>query len=366
MKAAFFWQTHEIMAQISSAIDTDAQTRGSLLRSLHLLNASTDPEFDELVELATTICGKPLGAMTLLDEDTQLMKARVGLKGAPTMPVRDSICQHTVRGDRLMMVEDVGADPRFQTPVIQEELGVRFYAGVPLRSESGCALGALCVMDLQPATLSAGQQRALEILGHQVSKHIQMRERALALAIAASELQKTRDELQVANEKLHSLSMTDALTGLWNRRAFDSQLEMAVIAAQRSGLPIALMLIDADNFKSINDRYGHPYGDTVLRNIAAVLNRVTRAEEIACRFGGEEFAVLMPGHHADAAAVLAERVLASMSLFPWEHGPVTASIGLAMCSKGCSSDDLLDHADAALYRAKRQGRNRVVMYRPES
>ena len=470
-------------------MQADAEQRSSLLRNLQLLSASTDPEFDELVELAANICGKPLGAMTLLDVDTQLMKARVGFKGSRTMPVRESICQYTVRGEGLMMVEDVGIDPRFQNATLQDDLGIRFYAGVPLHSQSGCAVGALRVMDVEPATLDTAQRRALEILGHQVSAHIQMRERANALAAMAmerdrqqrmfntilnhvpvgiylkdrdgrirfynqaladrfridrdawmgktshdlwdsaiaeqimsedkavlnaglvkesfvtvpdahgdssfwksykvpcenvdgepvlaccsidlteqirreSELQKTRDELQLANDKLHSLSLTDALTGLWNRRAFDGSLETAVIASQRNKQPMALMLIDADHFKSINDRYGHPYGDTVLRNIATVLNRTTRAEEIVCRFGGEEFAVLLPGHDEQGAAVLAQRVLESMKLFPWEHDPVTVSIGLAMCCHSCSSDELLDHADDALYQAKSGGRNRAVVYQP--
>ena len=175
------------------------------------------------------------------------------------------------------------------------------------------------------------------------------------------ELQRIREQLEEANRKLHSLALTDALTGLWNRRAFNTQLETRIVAAQRSGEGMALMLIDADHFKSINDRHGHTYGDSVLRNFAVVLNRVKRAEDIACRFGGEEFAVLMPVIDIQAAQTLAKRIMDSLRLFPWENEPVTVSIGLAMCSETCTSEDLIQAADSALYRAKREGRNRVAL-----
>jgi diguanylate cyclase (GGDEF)-like protein/PAS domain S-box-containing protein len=465
-----------------------AHRRGEILRRLGLMSPDPEPDFDELVSLAAAICEKPLGAMTLLDETTQSIKARVGFGGSRLYPVENSICQYTIRGDGLMIVEDVGSDPRFRdNKAISEDSGIRFYAGMPLVSEDGQALGALCVMDVQPSTLSAAQQSGLAVLGRQISHQIQVRERALVMermvlerereqvmfstildhvpvgvylkdssghfrfynrtfadrfsidrelwlgktsydlwdkatadritaeeqfilhserpqeslvttpefdgAITQwknykapcqsadgepmlsccsidltephrreTELQRIREELEEANHKLQSLALTDALTGLWNRRAFDAQLETGIIAAQRKKHGMALMLIDADHFKSINDRYGHPYGDAVLRNLAVVLNRVKRAEDIACRFGGEEFAVLMPVIDIAAAHTLALRIMSSLSLFPWEKEPVTVSIGLAMCSDTCTSDELIDDADAALYRAKHEGRNRVVLH----
>ena len=357
---------------------------------------------------------------------------------------------------------------------------------MPLISQEGHALGALCVMDVEPSTLSDSQQRALTVLGHQISNQIQLRERALVMKrmglererehemfttildhvpvgvylkdreghiqfynrtiaerfgidrdawigktsydlwdratadeIAAeeelilkssrphesvittpepggatmiwknfkapcwnadgdpmlsccsidlteptrreAELQRIREELEEANRKLSSLALTDGLTGLWNRRAFDAQLETNIVAAQRSGHGLALMLIDVDHFKSINDRHGHSYGDSVLRSLAVVLNRAKRAEDVACRFGGEEFAVLLPVIDIHAAHMLAQRIMDSLQLFPWENEPVTVSIGLAMCSETCKSDELIDDADTALYRAKREGRNRVVL-----
>ena len=177
-----------------------------------------------------------------------------------------------------------------------------------------------------------------------------------------AELQCIRKELEEANHKLSTLALTDALTGLWNRRAFDAQLETSIMAAQRSKHGMALMLIDVDRFKNINDRYGHPFGDSVLRNLAALLSRVKRAEDIACRFGGEEFAVLMPFVDIEGARKLARRIMESLRVFQWEKEPITVSIGLAMCSDACSSDEMIDDADTALYRAKHEGRNRVVVH----
>ena len=471
----------------TTAEHESAHHRGQLLRQLGLMTADPEADFDEIVGLAAAICEKPLGAMTLLDETTQLMKARIGLTGSRTMPVKDSICRHTIGGTNLMMVEDVGNDPRFHgNKTLSEDAGIRFYAGMPLVSLSGQTLGALCVMDVEPSTLSEAQQRALTILGRQISQQIQLRERARTMERMAlerkreqdmfttildhvpvgvylkdreghlrfynetiaerfgidrqawigktsydlwdratadqitaeeqrilmtsepcesfsttpepdgattlwknfkalcqnadgepmlsccsidltepnrreAELQGIRAELEEANHKLSSLALTDALTGLWNRRAFDTQLQTGIVAAQRTQHGMALMLIDVDHFKSINDRHGHPYGDSVLRNLAIVLNRAKRAEDVACRFGGEEFAILLPVIGIEAAHILAQRIMDSLRLFPWAKEPVTVSIGLAMCSDTCTSDDLIHDADTALYRAKREGRNRVVL-----
>ena len=460
--------------------------RQVLLHLLGLADTSPEQEFAEIVELAATICHKPMGAMTMLSDTENYTKATVGLP-ASRVPLKESVCRFTVLQADVMMVEDTHADHRFDEhgTMIHSEGGIRFYAGMPLTTADGTRVGALCVMDTAPSTLSAEQVRALEVLGRQISSRLQLRERAAAVAQMASDLEATRgmfdtilntvpveiylkdadgrirfynqkvadrfrisrtewigktshdlwdkeiaddiaredvyvlrsgrshesfseipepdgrtsywrsmkvpceippdeqllaccsvdmteqmererklqeiqDELEEANRKLNSLALTDALTGLWNRRAFDARLETHVIAAQRSKQPMALMLLDVDNFKSVNDRFGHPYGDVVLRHMAAVLNRVKRAEDVACRFGGEEFAILMPDSTIDGAQQLAGRIIEALHNFPWEKELITASLGLAMCPENCSSDELVDSADSALYRAKRTGKDRMV------
>ena len=171
-----------------------ARRRGEILRQLGLMEERDEHEFDDLVELAAAICGKPIGAMTLQDEETQLLKARIGLQGGRTMPVRESVCQHTIRGSELFEVEDLSVDGRFLSSInFQRETDVRFYAGMPLTTLDGTPVGALCVMDTRPAQLSPLQRRALEILGRQASDQIQLRERARAIADMVEERERGRE-----------------------------------------------------------------------------------------------------------------------------------------------------------------------------
>ncbi len=468
-------------------VDLAGQRRGDLLRELQLLDGSPDPEMDDLVTLATVICGKPMGAVTLLDETTLTTRARVGISGATTVPVEDSMCQFTVRGTELIVVEDLQHQAGLHHAQQWLDAGIRFYAGMPLVSEGGLAIGALCVMDLQPSTLTPEQQTMMAILSRQVSRLLQTRRHAIAMERMArererekrvidlildhvpvsiylkdragrlryynraladrfridrstwlgktnydiwpreiadalkvtedkvfetgqpnigfasvpepdgstshfktfetrcisvddqpmlagsaidlteqirreEELRRVRDELQDANGKLSSLALTDSLTGLWNRRAFNARLETDMIASHRNKRSLSLLLLDVDYFKSINDRFGHPYGDLVLRELAAILNTCKRAEDVAARFGGEEFAILLPETGIPAARHLAERILKAMRTHAWDKTPVTVSIGVAMCQPNCVSDTLIDEADSALYRAKRGGRDRVVLH----
>jgi diguanylate cyclase (GGDEF)-like protein len=174
-------------------------------------------------------------------------------------------------------------------------------------------------------------------------------------------------ELQAANQQLLILSTTDALTGLANRRQFDSILDKEWRRAQRQGIPIALVLTDVDHFKLFNDTYGHQGGDECLRRIASVLaDHAQRAGDLAARYGGEEFAIIMPGADPDDALAWAEAVRqAVMELgIPHKHsqnGIVTLSAGISSMqpAEGLSPADLIAQADKALYHAKEMGRNQV-------
>jgi diguanylate cyclase (GGDEF)-like protein len=165
---------------------------------------------------------------------------------------------------------------------------------------------------------------------------------------------------------LETLAATDALTRLPNRRAFIAHLEQyaqdLVRGTQQSG---AVLMIDLDFFKRINDSYGHGVGDKVLQQTASVIRHTLRADDVAGRLGGEEFAVLLPGAPADHACEVAERLRAAIADVRVEVNEglvhVTASIGVhAIADATLSSDDWLARADSALYRAKHEGRNRVV------
>ena len=170
---------------------------------------------------------------------------------------------------------------------------------------------------------------------------------------------------------LHQLlakrAMIDGLTGLWNRAYFEISLNKEVSASRRTGTPLSCIMVDVDHFKSINDRYGHPFGDQTLRVVADVISTGRRPNDTVCRYGGEEFAILAAGTDTQGAATLAERVRAAVAacrlIAHGEHVPVTCSFGIAELSTA-TAPMLVQCADEALYRAKRAGRNRVEIADP--
>ena len=173
-------------------------------------------------------------------------------------------------------------------------------------------------------------------------------------------------ELRQSVNNTMALAVTDELTGLYNRRYFDRHLNVMLGKALEQDRDIALMILDIDHFKAVNDNHGHDVGDAVLREFAARLKRNIRGVDLACRFGGEEFVVLMPDTDTGQAEAVAERVRQSMAEKPFEVGPsrplsVTVSAGVALNeSHADTPESLVKRADVALYRAKREGRNRVI------
>jgi diguanylate cyclase (GGDEF)-like protein len=171
--------------------------------------------------------------------------------------------------------------------------------------------------------------------------------------------------LRTLNEQLEQLALTDALTGLLNRRALTDLARQEIAHSQRQHRPLALMMVDIDHFKSINDRFGHQAGDMVLRQAAAVIKRVIRAGDTLVRYGGEEFVLLAPDTDQGGALELSERIRQSLRSEPFgtEQGriSVTASFGVTMLHEDDTDpEQLLRRADDALYMAKANGRDRVI------
>jgi diguanylate cyclase (GGDEF)-like protein len=173
-------------------------------------------------------------------------------------------------------------------------------------------------------------------------------------------------ELAKLSEQLRALSTIDALTGLHNRRSFDERLNMELARTQRYGAPCSLVMIDLDRFKTANDLHGHQAGDEVLRHVAAVLDAEKRAGDLVARYGGEELAAILPHTGATDAQTWAERVRTRIEAEPtrWRDGAIriTASFGIGSAPPDEESPAALIAAtDRALYAAKRQGRNTVVV-----
>ncbi|HID8537954.1 TPA: GGDEF domain-containing protein [Stenotrophomonas maltophilia] len=219
-------------------------------------------------------------------------------------------------------------------------------AGVPLMLPLLLMMVALLVARLQPTLATVGFIGAL--LGY-----------ALRSVLSQAEIQRQRDELE-------TLARRDPLTGLGNRRSFDESLDAAHRRARRQGLGLAVLMIDIDHFKRLNDTYGHPEGDRRLRAVAAILDGcLQRGDDLLARYGGEEFIAALPSSDTSHALDLGERLRAAVeyAALPAPDGHVTISVGVAWqsASDEREPDDLVDRADQALYRAKHAGRNCVQL-----
>ncbi|MGX1099207.1 GGDEF domain-containing protein [Amorphus sp. MBR-141] len=169
-----------------------------------------------------------------------------------------------------------------------------------------------------------------------------------------------------AEDRIRELANLDELSGLANRRSFYRALDRAIKAHRTSARDFSVVILDLDHFKSINDRYGHPVGDEVIKNLADILRANTQGNDVAARIGGEEFAILLSGAGRDEARKISERIRTSIAeseiTVGMERIPFTASLGVAATSTLTSSvNALMSAADTALYIAKQGGRNRVVV-----
>ncbi len=178
--------------------------------------------------------------------------------------------------------------------------------------------------------------------------------------------------LHQSKNQLEKMALTDSLTGIGNRATFDMSMKQLAARTQRAGTPFSLLMIDLDHFKWFNDNYGHQAGDKVLQEVAKAISTSARDADICCRYGGEEFAVILPDTEAKNALVLAERIhkqIARVSRKLSQHRlPITVSIGISSASQSSSThpEEIIAEADRALYLAKENGRNRTESWPPGS
>jgi diguanylate cyclase (GGDEF)-like protein len=345
---------------VAAPIPQDEQARIETLEAYQILDTMPEQVFDDITYLASEICHTPIALISLVDTDRQWFKSRVGLEATETH--RDvAFCAHAIlEPDALLEVRDAEEDPRFADNELVLDGLVRFYAGAPLQAGKGSAIGTICVIDREPRELDDDQRAALAALSRQVMGQLELRKSLRDLRAYQARLERYQQQLEKANEKLSAQRHTDGLTGVANRSAFDQRLDEETHRLGRYGGTLSLLMIDIDHFKKYNDSFGHAVGDEVLKKVARVLADIGRTSDFVARFGGEEFAVILPETELAGAAILAERFRRGVEDAAWEHGGVTVSIGLAEFDEGDSAHDLMKNADAALYAAKAAGRNRVV------
>jgi diguanylate cyclase (GGDEF)-like protein len=343
-------------------VPQNEKARIAELEELDILDTAPEQAYDDITYLASRLCGTPIALVSFVDSDRQWFKSRVGLEATETH--RDApFSAHAILDPyEMMVVADALEDERFaEHALVVGGPRVRFYAGVPLTTASGHALGTLCVVDTEPRELSEENARALRALGRQVMSQVELRRAAAEERQLRADLDEYRAKLEESRAELENLSVTDALTGLANRRAFVEALDNEITRSRRYGHELALALIDIDGFKPFNDTHGHVAGDRALSAVAGVLAADSREVDVAARYGGDEFALIMPNTGYEGAMQLAKRIRSGVEHCDDARHPFTVSIGVAAVGDGVETpEQLIEAADEALHDAKGKGRNRVA------
>jgi diguanylate cyclase (GGDEF)-like protein len=330
---------------------TDDNSRLAALHRYDALAAPTGEDFNFLTELAAKVCDVPYAFITLVDAERVFVKSFTGL-AVDSMPRGQCYCSLAVLGEEATEICDLSKDARTaQMPLTVDAPYMRMYSSVPLVSSDGYALGTLCVMDTKPGCLSTAQRDMLRKLARQV--------------MALLELRANEKALKASMDELETLATTDELTGLHNRRSLMNRLRFEVARTRRFRTPLSAVMVDVDHFKRINDEFGHQMGDEVLAGIGRLVRENVRVIDVAGRYGGEELCILLPNTPLDGARKFAEtlrsRIEAQVHSAGERKVAVTDSLGIGSFNHMDIDDAemLLKQADAALYRAKANGRNRV-------
>ena len=307
--------------------------------ALGILDTPREPAYDRIVRLVRATFNCDMALISILDAHRQWYKA---IEGADIdeVPVQETFCRRTVSMEGPLVVEDATKDPQFKdNPYVTAENGVRFYAGIPLKTKKGFSIGTLCAVDSEPRQFRESDLQLLDDLASVVVEQMELREQA----------------------------MTDELTGALSRRAFRTEGGRLAVLSNRHRHPLAVVCFDLDHFKSINDSYGHAAGDEVLRRVAEVVQNRMRKSDLFARLGGEEFAVLLPETDRRGALDVAEALRRDISLlrFDFEGKTVNVTASLGIANFDITTNDLetlLQRADAALYQSKNDGRNRTTAW----
>lgn len=314
-------------------IPANEETRLSALHDLNILDTHREERFDRLTRLAKALFGVPIVLISLVDRDRQWFKSCQGLEATHTG--RDiSFCGHAILGDDVFEVPDARLDVRFHdNPLVTGPPHIRFYASYPLRLRGGAKIGTLCLIDTQPRRLLEEEHGILRDLANMVE-----------------------EEINAAQ-----LAATDDLTGLSNRRGFQTLAQKTLDICRRLDLDASLLYLDLDGFKAINDTFGHAEGDRALIAFAELLRTAIRDSDVVARLGGDEFVVLMTNCSPSDSTKAQSRLDAAMAAFnEGRTGGFRLHYSVGSVSfdreKHSHVDDLLRDADARMFQKKRSRR----------
>jgi diguanylate cyclase (GGDEF)-like protein len=320
---------------IAAPLPDDENARLATLRVLQVLDTDPEERFDRLTRMARRLFEVPIALASLVDADRQWFKSAQGLD-VPETPRNVSFCGHAILSDDILLIPDTHADPRFvDNPLVTGAPHIRFYAGCPVRAPSGHRLGTLCLIDRVPRGFDADDQATLRDLAFMVEQQF------AAMYMA----------------------MVDELTGLANRRGFESQAGHVLALCRRKQWPATMLYFDLDHFKHVNDRYGHAEGDWALKSFADILRFCLRASDVIARTGGDEFVVLLSGTATEQMSPALERVrtqVGALNLRAQRGYALDFSVGDAAMAadRPLTLEELMQQADAAMY-AHKQSRRRM-------
>lgn len=307
----------------------DENRRIETLRSYNILDTSPEERFDRLTRLAKRLFNVPIALVSLVDINRQWFKSRQGIQASETS--RDiSFCGHAILGDDILLVSDTLADARFHdNPLVTDEPGIRFYAGCPLVVPNGSRLGTLCLIDVKPRDLNDDDRQLL------------------------------RDLARMAEQEIAAVQMAtmDELTQLSNRRGFELLAQHALNVCRRMQMPASLLFFDLNNFKQINDRYGHAEGDRALSAFAELLRITLRESDTVGRIGGDEFVALLTDSDHDTTNQAIRRLQQALDIRNREQRrgyDISFSVGQIAYhpERHTTVAELFHEADTAMYSHK--------------
>lgn len=277
----------------------DGPARLAALRATGLLDSAPEEVFDDLTALVARLLRVPVALFSLVDDRRQFFKSQRGLASPwaerRQTPLSHSFCQYAVTRGGQLTVTNAPLDPLVKDNLAIPDLNVIAYAGVPVEAD-GQPVGALCAIDTAPRDWTEDELAVLRTLAAMTSRELERRR-------AVERLAELADELVTAQTLLEEAAVRDPLTGLYNRRGFFEQANLAMQLADRTRRPMALFYVDLDGMKAINDAHGHAAGDEALRDTAAVLRATFRSTDLLGRLGGDEFVALAIECADEASAI---------------------------------------------------------------
>ena len=318
-------------------IPSDEEQRLRDLQRHAVLDTPSDPHFERIVALAADVLDMPIAIVSLVDQNRQWFLARHGLDATET-PRRVAFCAHTINQDSVLVVPDALQDERFSTnPLVISEPRIRFYAGAPLHSPEGHNLGTLCVIDQKPRDLAPHDQQLLQMMADLVMRELDLRQQSLRCPV----------------------------TGLFNRSSFFRFAEIEVKLARQQQRPLSLLNFDIDDFRQINNRWGHQAGDQVLLDVCTTVQARLKPDDLFGRIGDEEFAILLVNCSPSEAIALSEQIRLDIQAMPGifrqsDYQPQISGGLTSLSDTDQCFADLFYRADQALYLAKGNGRNQIA------